>query len=118
MLRTKRLFAQILSLLQEMIKDNKEIKNCLAPATADKAKKYDEQCALLNEIHFTVKNIAPIQTLNGSQIKVVYGLESETISVSDDGSVQTSPTFKAINKLNLIPVADMIAIKEEIDKLK
>lgn len=119
MLRIKRLFAQILSLLQEIIKDDKEIKNCLAPATADKAKKYDEQCALLNEIHFTVKSITPVQTSGGSAIKVVYNLEAETILVDDgEGIVQTSPTFKAINKLNLIPVKDMMAIKEQIDKMK
>ena len=78
MLRVKHLFAQILSLLQEIIKDDREIKNCLAPSTADKAKKYDEQCSLLNDVHLTVKSITPFQTAEGTKIRVVYSAEPET----------------------------------------
>ena len=118
MFGTKRLLAQILSFLRANAADNKEIKKCLAPSTIDKASKYDEQSSFLADVRLQVKSITPIQMAKGVQIKVVYEAPAETIFLDDDGTVQTSSAFKAINKLNLISVSDMVSIKEQIDKLK
>jgi len=103
---------------EEILKNQLELKESLAPKVGEKARKYDEVCETVRNVRLKVKNIHSYVDEHGrNAITVTYEPVVETIIVADE-VVMSTERFKAINELNLIPFSDMRRISAEIERLK
>ena len=112
-------FKEILHSLAGIWSDVRTIKQMQDPTLAAKAKKYDEIKKYLEDVHFSVTKVyTKIDDEGAPIICVEYGKELHHIRVDAEGNDVCDPFIVAMNNLNLIPVEDMLRIRDEIEKNK
>ena len=110
-------FKEILHSLAGIWADVKVIKQMQDPTLLAKAKRYDEVSKYLSDIRLRVAKVYTKLDDEGAPLVCVeYAKEVRHIRIDRNGGDVCDPFIVAANNLNLIPVEDMMRIKEEIEK--
>lgn len=104
-------------------RDIQEIHNKLdtiTDTTSRKALAYDREQEYLGEVQIRVEKAYASfdEKAMRYSVKIEYKVQPTVLYIDDDGEPTLNTRFRAMNKLNLIPLSDLDLIMEAVNKAK
>lgn len=92
----------------------------LTSTTMWKAREYDKLVEALKSVSINVGKCYATFDENTMRyvVKIDYNVPQTVLYISDSGEAEFNTRFRAMNDLNLIPLNDLDAVKNAIDKAK
>ena len=82
----------------------------------EKARKYEEVCAMLEKVKIGVERALPVLSMdtNKYEVQIVYSVPIETIEI-ENGEAALNEIVRALNMLGLVAIEDMNKIINAVE---